>query len=332
MVDYSVGSAWRVIALSSDRTNTQMPRLNYGTLLENIVVLESARICLDGLTVESPLGFASAFAMPPLTQCWCKPGEEVSNPEFNHVFLQRVAKQDNPSQSLQQFWSLSIRNRPNLPVHPFDLQYPDHSYESAGPNGALLAAMLGAQRNRAIHLWINDNAERYGTVRQAAGVEPDTLTGAGLLVGLQATGSTSDVIGLFPSTIARLTDWLAKGSGRGTTVRVGFLDPDNYAEGQTQVSPADHQHWLRVLAKDSTHVLSATFSGCQNRGPGNLARNQRLASFHKDEVALYPLSIVFEYGNFQTGVKVRWPDGSIRQVVAELRRCVEAAWCGWSPS
>jgi hypothetical protein len=232
--------------------------------------------------------------------------------------------------SLQQFWSFSMKNRPNLAVRTF--HNPEQMYTSAGPNGALLVSMLTAQRNRHIHLWINDNAERYATVREPAGSEVDTLTGAGLLVGVQATGSTFDADGLFPVILPRLTDWLAKGPGRRTTVRVGFLDPDNYAEGQTQVSSADHQHWLRVLAKDSAHVLSATFSGCQNRGPGNVARNQRLASFHKDEVALYPQSIVFEYGNFQTGVKVRWPDGSIDSVVADLRRRVDAAWRGWSRS
>lgn len=44
------------------------PRLNYGTLLENIVVLETTRICLDRLPPDDSLAFASAFAMPPLTQ------------------------------------------------------------------------------------------------------------------------------------------------------------------------------------------------------------------------------------------------------------------------
>jgi len=149
-------------------------------------------------------------------------------------------------------------------------------------------------------------------------------------VGSQAVGSTLDVVGLFPFTIPCLADWLANGAGRGTTVRVGFLDPDNYAEGKTQVSPADHQHWLRILASGATNVLSATFSGCQNRGTRNDARNLRLASFHNDEVALYPQSIVFEYGKFQTGVKVRWPANAIHEVIADLHRMVESAWRRWS--
>lgn len=79
-------------------------------------------------------------------------------------------------------------------------------------------------------------------------------------------------------------------------------------------------------------MVSALFSGCQNRGPENSARNRRLAFFHNDEVALYPKSIVFEYGNFQTGVKVRWPGDSINDVVADLCRRVKAAWHGWYSS
>jgi len=90
-----------------------MPRLNYGTLLENIVVLEATRLSLDQIGGEDRLALASAFAMPPLTQCWCRPAEE-----------------------------------PN--------RY------TGGPNGALLAAMLAAQRRRAIRLWVNDDAGRYG--------------------------------------------------------------------------------------------------------------------------------------------------------------------------
>jgi hypothetical protein len=310
-----------------------MPRLNYGTLLENIVVTESTRICLDQSSVDEPVAFASAFAMPPLTQCWCKPSEVANSPCFNDAFLRQLAAKHSAPQTLEQFWSLCINNTPNVLIHPFHgdqvLRYP-----AGGPNGALLACMLAAQRHRPIHLWINDNAERYDNVpptppdKQPGSSE--TLSVAALLVGTRGSGTTSDVTGWFPHTIPHLAEWLVKGTGRGTAGRIGFLGPDNYAEGQTQVSSGDHQHWLRVLATDCAHVLSATFSGCQNRGSRNAARNQRLASFNADEAALYPRSLVFEYRNFQTGVKIRWPDDSIDHVVVDLRQRVEAAWCRWS--
>ena len=67
-----------------------MPRLNYGTLLENIVVLESTRLGLEHTAAEDALGFATSFAMPPITQCWCKVSEDAGNPRFNHAFLLRL--------------------------------------------------------------------------------------------------------------------------------------------------------------------------------------------------------------------------------------------------
>jgi hypothetical protein len=96
-----------------------MPRLNYGTLLENIVVLESTRICLDRTSADEPLAFASAFAMPPMTQCWCKAAEEANSPRFNHTFLLQLAARENPPQTLQQFWSLCIKNVPSIPIRRF---------------------------------------------------------------------------------------------------------------------------------------------------------------------------------------------------------------------
>jgi len=232
-------------------------------------------------------------------------------------------------------WSLCLNNVPNLPVRPFYQSEGLSVYESAGPNGALLAAMLAAQNGREIHLWINDNAERYGRVPprpSAEGQASGTLSDAAILLGVRATGTTTDVLGWFPDTLPRLGGWLGDGPGRNATALVGFLDPDNYAEGNTQVSATDHRHWLRVLATRAQYVLSAVFSGCQNRGRGNAARNQRLAWFHSDEVELYPQSLVFEYGNFQTGVKVRWPVESNSRVVADLRQRVDAAWRGWHSS
>jgi hypothetical protein len=73
------------------------------------------------------------------------------------------------------------------------------------------------------------------------------------------------------------------------------------------------------------------FFACQNRGQGNAARNQRVAWFHDDEHGLYPQSLVFEYGNFQTGVKIRWPSSPIDRFAADLHRRVQTVWQGWSP-
>jgi len=44
-----------------------------------------------------------------------------------------------------------------------------------------------------------------------------------------------------------------------------------------------------------------------------------------DELALYPGSLVFEYGNFQIGVKIRWPRDSCASIASQLRRRIKGA-------
>ena len=95
-----------------------MPRLNRGTLLENIVVIESTRMCLDRSTTGQPLGFASAFAMPALTQCWCKASERKTR-RFNHEYLRQLAAGQQEPQSLKELWCLCIRNEAKLPFWSF---------------------------------------------------------------------------------------------------------------------------------------------------------------------------------------------------------------------
>ena len=129
--------------------------------------------------------------------------------------------------------------------------------------------------------------------------------------------------------ISRLATWLQQEAGAPTKIRIGFLDPDDYAEGDAQVSSFDHRDWLRTLATGCSTALSAVFSGCQNPGQGNAKRNQRLVSFHSDELALYPGSLVFEYGNFQIGVKIRWPQDSCASIASQLRRRIKGAWHDW---
>ena len=59
-----------------------MPRLNHGTLLENLVVLEVVRVLTR--RPEATVEFACSFAMPPLTLYWHRtPHEPTNNPRFN---------------------------------------------------------------------------------------------------------------------------------------------------------------------------------------------------------------------------------------------------------
>ena len=313
-----------------------MPRSNYGTLLENIVTLETVRLSFDRSSSHETTAFASAFALPPLTQCWTRSTREQNNsPAFNNAFLSQLPAGQNAPQSLRESWSLCIANRPDLPICRLRNAEPDSCLSaSGGPSGALLAAILAAQRARELHIWVNDDGGRYGemtpVVPSAQSEVPNTIAYGAALVGAQANGTATHHPGMFPATIPDLQIWLDLGQIKAAAIRIGFLDPDNYTEGQTQVTRDQHQRWLRVLADTCDRTFSAMFFSCQNRGIGNVARNQRLAWFHDDEVGLFPRSLVFEYGNYQTGVKIRWPADSIGQVTAELLERVQTAWHGWS--
>jgi len=195
--------------------------------------------------------------------------------------------------------------------------------------------MLAAQRGRSIHAWLNDNGGRYGqkppNVPSAQSELPTTLARGGALVGMQVNGTATAPLGMFPDSIAGLQTWLTDGNGHLDT-RIGFLDPDTYnTEGQAIVSPFDHRRWLCVLSTDCARVLGVMFFACQNRGPNNVDRNRLIARFHNDELGLYPQSLVFEYGIFQTGVKIRWPVNQITDLVADLSQRVQDAWHDWSP-
>lgn len=82
-------------------------------------------------------------------------------------------------------------------MRPFYQRDGLHVYPSAGPNGALLAAMLAVQGRREIHLWINDNAERYGRVAPPPSTEGKvlgTLGDAAMLLEAKPAGTTTDVL------------------------------------------------------------------------------------------------------------------------------------------
>src|SRR5262249_2263658 len=84
------------------RTEIDMPRLNYGTLLENVVVLESSRLMFDLSPDGARVGFATAFAMPSLTECWCKRVEEANNPWFSYTWLKSLPQRKEAPEGLSQ--------------------------------------------------------------------------------------------------------------------------------------------------------------------------------------------------------------------------------------
>ncbi|HZI11232.1 MAG TPA: hypothetical protein VE153_12675 [Myxococcus sp.] len=312
-----------------------MPRLNYGTLLENLVVTEVARACLRATDSSSSVVFASSFAMPPLTQCWAKRTDGRNSPGFGEVFVRGLRGQQRAvTTSLRDMWGRCVINKPRLPVSRLrDTQLEYVAYEYEGPNGALLVAMLANAEGRELHQWINDDGGRYGEVPptqpSSASEVPRTMEHAASLNEKPAIGSATYVPGRFPNTVSELQRWLTAEPAARACVRVGFLDPDNYVEGDASVSQDGHQRWLCALASECDHAVSVLFMMCQNRGTANQERDHKLRQFDGDEKSLFSRSIVFEHGNFQTGVKVRWPADTVEEFVSELSRRVQKGWSQW---
>lgn len=314
-----------------------MPRLNYGTLLENIVVFEATRACLCRLGDEDSLAFATAFAMPPLTQCWASSGDIRSSPAFCFSRLQNLAQSQPDTLTLQGLWSLCLTNRPSVPVCSYAVPAEGHTtYKRGGPNGPLLAAMLATLRGQTVHLWVNDNGGRYGDSQGNGPTSqselPKLLNHAGVLVGAQVYRPARHNEGTFPGTIDDLQRWLQQGTVMAAVARVGFLDPDGYMGRGASVSRKSHCLWLRTLAAGCQQVLATTFFGVRSAGHKNVNRNKVLRAFQQDEVGLFPHSLIFQYGSAATGVKVRWLADSINRCMEDLRAAVEATWDGWSLS
>lgn len=303
-----------------------MPRLNHGTLLENLVVLEVART-LGG--AAGTLEIACAFAMPPLTQLWHKtPHERGNNPRFNSdVVSELLAGQLRlgPALSYSALLTACLNNEPRLPV----VLYADESQmglPSGGPNGALLVALLRQQAGRATRIWSNDLADRLARYRSpdhdASSESPRTTEYARALRPPADGAPSADTFcdTAFPDSIEAMAAWREP-----CDVRLGFLDPDSYVTRRTaqsnQVDRSSHALWLEQLHDSAGRVGGVMFFASQNAP----TRPELIEAFHEDAVTDYPHCVVFRHGNFMVGVKLRNSGGP-----DELRERVERAWADWS--
>ncbi len=118
-----------------------MPIQNVGTLLENMVVTETAALLLDRISTDKRLGFATAFAMPALSE-WCPHAQSVG---ISSEALSQIAESGGDSEFLdvmsRRLWYRSDR----------------------GPNGALLVSLVATLRRAGLDLWANDIVDgHYG--------------------------------------------------------------------------------------------------------------------------------------------------------------------------
>lgn len=302
-----------------------MPRLNYGTLLENAVVLETVRLCLE--EAGDDLAFATSFAMPPFTECWSTSGDRQNSPRFDEPTLMRIAGCEQPPTTLRWFWRACITTRAGLSCSSY-LKATDETnrFDFGGPNAALLAVMLANSMQRRLRLWVNDSGDRYGT--DAANIANVALALAPNTNAASTAHPQIDTRTLFPDSIEELECWLQSLGLPTQAARIAFLDPDSYGSGAAKVSTLAHERWLRTLAKDSERAISVIFFAYGGPGVTSAQRTATLNSVRNDAADLYPHSLTFTNGSYAVAVKCRWNKDEIK-LLSSLRARVNAEWNKW---
>ena len=338
-----------------------MPFQNTGTLLENLVVLEAARVLLRATAAaDGPLTVATAFAMPPRGP-WRYAAKYAHEDVFTDAVLDRLAAAD-----------------------PADLAAAPTSYaallarclrddRAQGPNAALLVGLLAQRLRRPVRLWLNDLPDaraRYGPslpsrdALQATlhALAPDALAPDALALDALAPdsdtpaddagdavpeGGEADAFEAlaavrtcdtpYPDSFGALRDALATWAGDDReAARLGFLDPNVYhAEGRDgpQTARADHRAWLRTLATAADGdafdrpLVAAHFTAKRDL-PTLRADLKRL---HADgQAAGYPVSCAYRHRHYAVAVNVRGCAGCDPNALADaLDAAMVRAWQAW---
>lgn len=215
-----------------------MPRANVGTLLENIVLVETTKYLLNRTTNGSVIDFVNSFAMPPLSE-W-----RLKNSDYglDGMALDRVS---------------TLRD---LDIDYTSLMSACTGYDSTrGPNGALLVNMILCISNRVGRFWLNDAPDeemRYTN-------EPFCLSelNAAAASVLRSKSSLSEIASCqryFPESMDDLESQLEVWRKQPAVARIGYLDPDMYSTTRAEPdSPhTDSESVRRFLQlffeKDST--------------------------------------------------------------------------------
>lgn len=303
-----------------------MPKLNEGTLLENIVLIETARLALASTPIEIPVDFANSFALPPL-EVWTF-GEKTDV----CLNLDRLNR-------LFEFRFLLPNSYPDL------LRACLCGRLDGGPNGALLVALLAGRERRAIRMWLNDlprsdrpgseGQERYpGTISKLAELgavlhEADSKVDPPTLAICDAS---------YPLSLEHLRqsfDQWARQEKPGA--RLGYLDPDHYQFGppdrsrlaQPITSSEDHKEWLGLLSRDNVPlILSVHFTG--GRFPS--VTKERVIRLREDaQDCGYDWSLGIKRGNHNVVVSGRYNidrEGALR-LGSDLAEAIRQAWDNW---
>jgi len=223
-----------------------VPIQNVATLLENLVVAEAAIVLLDRLRPPQRLGFATAFAMPTISE-WRPHSQAVG---ISTAALQAVAAGGGDSEFIDSMRACLRR------------------FPGQGPNAALLVSLLATRRHVGVRVWANDIVDgHYGNAMPSLERVAERVTEI-LPEGNPFIDSVVCELP-YPSSLPRLRasvdGWIDVGAV------LGFLDPMRYVRGSCQpdeTSSTDHRQWLAIL-RERDPVLVVHFTG--NRDAASLS-------------------------------------------------------------
>jgi hypothetical protein len=291
-----------------------MPIRNVGTLLEQIVVVEAARLVLSIVPERKTVDFLNCFAMPPFS-AWT---QHDNDPGYSDQDLQHLEDTD----EIEDATSYPGLLRACLLTH------------QGGPNVALMVGLLASLQGRRLKMWLNDLADER--VHYANAVE-DLQNTANLVAAMSPPNSTIPTVEVcgepYPDSLTRLRETLDSWqNSEPAGARLGFLDPMKYAVSRddaafNHTTRKDHREWLGKLGgTPSLPVLSAHFTG--NRNQPVLANE--LHSMSQDGFERgYLLSIEFRHNYYAVVVNVV---GDVAQAVAladRLETSICQAWGQW---
>lgn len=297
-----------------------MPFQNTGTLLENLTLVEAARLAFKVTSATSgPVDLANAFAMPPLT-VWRRAEKYAArSPLFTIGQLNAVAEEP-PSGSLSSYRALLHRC----------LRY-DRTH---GPNGTLLVALLALHHERTLRVWVEDvatdNAHYGPTIPQleALGTYASTISGAGRSPFAQIAATDTP----YPDCISELQNQLHRWmQEQPAEVRIGYLDPNSYSPSSKSgphTSSADHRQWLAALVhRHDGWAVSVHFSS--NRDPEALQRSLDHMRADADAEG-YHLSRSYRHQAHSTTVSVRAPaEAEAVRYAEQLDQALQSGWMRW---
>ncbi len=294
-----------------------MPIENLGTLLENIVLVETARFVMNRTATRGPIEFVNSFAMPPISE-WRTP---VSSGCFNPARRQ------------------TLHGLPPLPPQGYaglfrTLTAPPPS-PGEGPSGALLVGLLARRMGVPVRFWLNDlaNGAHY----------PGTIAGlqefAHILQTFEPVGPDPEEVVVcaqpYDVSLGHLTQTLANWHERAPAAgRIAFLDPNRYrtqnrVPGQPETSSRDHRSWLRLVAQYAP-VLTAAVHFTGHRFWADL--EGEIAALREDAtLSDYHSSITFSHNYYTTTVSLRYRDGPEEALSgrAALIDAVRRSWREW---